>query len=121
MAIIRKNHGCTAGRASPADDAPHLLSGFASPGARRISAHAASLSLDETRKHHVCYLLDQPRCTFAQSGYSLFDLRPRAQRSDNMPEELILDTNSLRWYHFDDPEDPELSVLAHDFSLHRLC
>jgi len=37
-----------------------------------------------------------------------------------MPEELIIDTNSLRWYHFDDPEDPELTVLAPEFALHPL-
>ncbi len=37
-----------------------------------------------------------------------------------MPEELILDTKALRWYHFDDPEDPELTVLAPEFGLHPL-
>ncbi|HEY9867969.1 MAG TPA: magnesium/cobalt transporter CorA [Candidatus Obscuribacterales bacterium] len=37
-----------------------------------------------------------------------------------MPEELIIDTQSLRWYHFDDPEDPELTILAPEFDLHPL-
>lgn len=37
-----------------------------------------------------------------------------------MPEELIIDTDSLRWYHFDDPDDPELTILAPEFDLHPL-
>lgn len=38
-----------------------------------------------------------------------------------MPEEMIIDNDIVRWHHFDDPEDPELVVLASYYSLHELA
>lgn len=38
-----------------------------------------------------------------------------------MAEELIIDREGLRWHHFDDPEDPELTVLAPQYMLHELA
>jgi magnesium transporter len=38
-----------------------------------------------------------------------------------MPEELIIESDGLRWHHFDDPEDPELVVLAAQYQLHELA
>jgi magnesium transporter len=38
-----------------------------------------------------------------------------------MAEETIIDNEMMRWHHFDDPEDPELVVLAAHYSLHELA
>ncbi|MBI4533528.1 MAG: hypothetical protein HY711_06235, partial [Candidatus Melainabacteria bacterium] len=38
-----------------------------------------------------------------------------------MPEEIIIDAPELRWHHFDDPDDPELVVLAPQYELHPLA
>lgn len=38
-----------------------------------------------------------------------------------MPEELIIDRKEMIWHHFDDPEDPELVVLAAQYKLHELA
>ena len=38
-----------------------------------------------------------------------------------MPEHLLLDSDGLKWHHFDDPDDPELVVLAAHYSLHELA
>lgn len=38
-----------------------------------------------------------------------------------MPEEIIIERPDLLWHHFDDPEDPELTVLAAQYSLHELA
>jgi magnesium transporter len=38
-----------------------------------------------------------------------------------VPEEIVIERADLRWHHFDDPEDPELVVLAAQYSLHELA
>ncbi len=38
-----------------------------------------------------------------------------------MPEEIIIDSDTLRWHHFADPDDPELTVLAAQYKLHELA
>jgi magnesium transporter len=38
-----------------------------------------------------------------------------------MPESLIVDAVNLKWHHFDEPDDPELVVLAAHYSLHELA
>lgn len=35
-------------------------------------------------------------------------------------EQIIIDERDLRWHHFDDPEDPELIVLAAQYKFHEL-
>ncbi len=38
-----------------------------------------------------------------------------------MAEISIIDNNDLKWHHFDDPDDPELVVLAAYYGLHELA